>query len=236
MTARTDGLPPRGRVSEVSGLLRKDLAVFIPRDRFLIGLVYLLGHPTVLPSQEAFFWLGMALSGALAMYVPIIEWHQETDRMLSSLPVRRTSLVLTRYLSSILWFVFGGLAWATSGRILGPVLAKGLEPHMMWTTFEGITTFFLMAGVLITLFLPLYFRFGMGRGLLAFSGLSLGFYGLVSIPSGLFLPAGAIESRVAALTQGVGPGWALAILLVGMGVGMASSGWLSARWFGKRDL
>ena len=79
-----------------------------------------LAHPTVLPNQEAFFWLGIALAGLLSLYVPTMEWHQETDRMLSSLPVRRATMVFSRYLSSIVACGFAAIAWISTGRLLAP--------------------------------------------------------------------------------------------------------------------
>jgi len=227
---------PEPAIPGVSGLLRKDLAVFIPRDRFLVALIYLLAHPMVLPTDEAFFWLGIGLAGALALYVPIMEWHQETDRMLSSLPVRRTTVVLARYLSSVLACVFAGVAWISTGRLLAPLLDAGRTTPGMWTTFEGILTFFLMAVLLIALFLPLYFRFGIGRGATVFLGMSFGVYVLVSLPSGLVMPGADAQARSSSLTVSVGPGWVLFLILAGMGAALAVSGRLSARWFERRDL
>ena len=220
----------------VSSLLRKDLAVFIPRDRFLVALIYLLAHPMVLPTDEAFFWLGIGLAGALALYVPIMEWHQETDRMLSSLPVGRATVVFSRYLSSVLACVFAGVAWISTGRLLAPLLDAGRTTPGMWTTFEGILTFFLMAGLLIALFLPLYFRFGIGRGATVFLGMSFGVYALVSLLSGLVMPGADVQARISAMTASMGPGWALFLILAGMGAALVVSGRLSVGWFERRDL
>ena len=220
----------------IVGLLRKDLAVFIPRDRALLTLVYLLAHPMVLPNEEAFFWLGICLAGALALYVPTLQWHQETDRMMSSLPLRRTTVVFSRYLASGLACGVAGVAWVSTGRILAPVLDAGFTPPAMWTTFEGTLTFFLMSGLLLSLFLPLYFRFGLGKGALVFMGLSFGLYVLASVPSGIIIPGRALETVVGNLNGRVGTGWALVLVLGGLGAVVAGSGGLSARWFERRDL
>jgi hypothetical protein len=227
---------PKRAIPVVMGLLRKDLAVFIPRDRFLIALIYLLAHPMVLPTEEAFFWLGMGLAGALALYGPIMEWHQETDRMLSSLPVRRATLVFSRYLSSVLACGFAGVAWISTGRLLAPLLDADRTTPGMWTTFEGILTFFLMAGLLIALFLPLYFRFGIGRGATVFLAMSFALYVLASLPSGLVMPGADVQARISAMAVSMGPGWVLFLILAGMGAALAVSGRLSVRWFERRDL
>ena len=220
----------------VSGLLRKDVAVFIPRDRFIVALAYLLAHHSALLSEEAFLWLGISLAGALALYVPIVEWHQETDRMMSSLPVRRAAVVFSRYLSSGIAVMIAAVAWVSTGTLIAPLLRVGSTTPGMWTTFEGILTFFAMAGLLISLFLPLYFRFGLGRGAVAFLGLSSGLYALASIQLGVFAPGEAVQNRIASLTASVGPGWVLFLILGGMGVTMAVSGRTSMRWFERRDL
>jgi ABC-type transport system involved in multi-copper enzyme maturation permease subunit len=240
MTVQAESVGPGRDLQGISGLLRKDWAVFIPRDRFLVALIYLLAHPMVFPAEEAFFWLGIGLAGALVVYVPTMEWHQETDRMLNSLPVRRATVVFSRYLSSVLACIVAGVAWVSTGRILAPLLDALVEGSRatpgMWTTFEGVLTFFLMACLMVSLFLPLYFRFGLGRGAMAFVGLSFGLLVLASFPSGLILPAAALETLVVTLTTRVGPGWVLFLILGGMGAALALSGRLSVRWFERRDL
>ena len=236
MVARVETAPQRGLLLGVSGLLRKDRAVFIPRDRALVALVYLLAHHSALLSEEAFLWLGIGLAGALALYVPIVEWHQETDRMLSSLPVRRATVVFSRYLASGAALLAAGAAWVSTGTLLAPLLDPGRSTPGMWTTLEGVTTFLLLAGLLIALFLPLYFRFGLGRGTMAFLGAGFGLYVLASLPLGIFAPGAVVEVQISARVASVGPGWVLFLILVGMGTAMAASGWLSARWFERRDL
>jgi len=240
MTARAESALPRWDFHGISGLLRKDWAVFIPRDRVLVTLIYLLAHPMVLPHEEAFFWLGIGLTGALALYVPIMEWHQETDRMLSSLPVRRATVVISRYISSLIACGVAGVAWISAGHLLAPLLDTLLDGGRampgMWTTFEGILTFFAMAGLLIALFLPLYFWFGMGRGVIVYLGMSFVLFVLASLPAGVVMPRAAVQGWISAMTASVGPGWVLFLILVGIGAAMALSGRLSVRWFERRDL
>ena len=223
---------PRG----VSSLLRKDLAVFLPRDRVLIVLAYLLAHHTAFRSEEVFLWLGIVLAGALALYVPLVEWHQETDRMLSSLPVRRATVVFSRYLSSCLALVVAGGAWVSSGFLLARLLSPLGHTPGMWATFPGVITFFLLAGMLLALYLPLYFRFGLGRGAGVFAALGFALYVLASVPLGVFAPGDRLQSWISHLTASIGPGWVLFLILGGLGAAMALSERLSVRWFVRRDL
>jgi hypothetical protein len=236
MAIRADSIGGIPHPGGVGALLRKDLAVFRSRDRFLILLIYLLGHPTVLPNEEAFFWLGVGLVGALALYVPAVEWHQETDQMLSSLPVSRATVVFSRYISSIVSCALGAGAWVSTGSLLGPVLgADGAVPGM-WATLPGITAFVSVAILLLSLFLPLYFRYGLGKGAMIFVPSVMGLY-LLSIQSrGFAAPATAVRDGVEAFSASVGPGWVLFLILLLLAAMVAASGRLSVRWFEKRDL
>jgi hypothetical protein len=238
MTARAER--SRDAAPGIAGLLRKDLAVFILRDRLLVALVYLLAHPMVFPSEEAFFWLGICLAVALVLYIPIIEWHQETDRMLSSLPVRRATVVYSRYLSSILATLVAGMAWVSTGILLAPFFGSLLDPgHSMlqiWTTFEGIMGFFSVAVLLLCLFLPLHFRFGLGRAATLFVGLCLGLFAIVSLSVGLVSPGELVRSFLSSLAASVGPGLTLFLVLGGLGAVVAASSGASVKWFERRDL
>jgi len=115
-------------------------------------------------------------------------------------------------------------------------LAAGPSSQGMWTSFEGVITFFLVAGLLITLFLPLYFRFGLGWGATVFLASALALFALASLPSGVIVPGAALKARVSAMTASIGPGWVLFLILAGLGAALALSGRLSVRWFERRDL
>ena len=236
MANRTEPVAGISLPAGVGALLRKDLVVFRTRDRFLVLLIYLLGHPTVLPNQEAFFWLGIGLVGALSLYVPTVEWHQETDHMLSSLPVSRATVVFSRYLSSVFACAVGAGAWVSTGHLLGPVLAaEGTIPGM-WTTLPGIAAFVFVAILLLSLFLPLYFRFGLGKGAMIFVPSVMGLYLLTSHFRGFAPPATAVRDRVAAFSAAVSPGWGLFLIILLLATMVAASGKLSVRWFENRDL
>lgn len=238
MTERTDTVGWKMMAPGFANLMKKDLAVFIPRDRFLVGLVFVLAHPMVLPSREAFFWLGVALAAALAAYVPVVEWHQETDRMLSSLPVRRRTIVLARYGSSFLAIAVSAVAWLSAGWILDAFMSTQDELAFGagWGTVPGVLTYGVMAGVLVSLFLPLYFRFAMGKAVVFFTGLCLGSYALAAVRLGLFPPATRLEGVFLEWTQAMGPGWVLVGSLALLAAVVAASGTSAVRGFRSRDL
>ena len=228
-------------------LLRKEWAVFSLRNRVLILGVFFLASLQAVPADEAFFLLSLALAAALSLCVPTIEWYQETDPMLHSLPLRRESVVVARYLVALIAGGLAGIAWTTTGRLLLPILDAGRTNPAMWMTIEGGLTFLIAVGLFVSLFFPLYFRFGMGKGAMAFLGASLGLlalgYGTAHLaggpaPSGalgLIPPSALIGARVGALMGSLGPAGTLTVVLLGIALIFGASLRLSQRWFGGRE-
>jgi hypothetical protein len=156
--------------------------------------------------------------------------------MLNSLPVRRETVVFSRYLASALACGMAGMAWVSTGIIIAPFLDPSPAAPGMWTTFEGILALFSLAALLVALFLPLYFRLGLGRGAMAFIASSFALYVAASIPSGLVIPGAAVAAWIGTMTRSIGPGWVLFLILGGLAALLAVSGRLSLYWFEKRDL
>ena len=156
--------------------------------------------------------------------------------MLSSLPVSRATVVVSRYVSSVLACALGALAWVSTGHLLGPILAADAIGAGMWTTVSGITAFIGVSLLLLSLFLPLYFRFGLGRGAMIFFPSVAGLYLLSSQPRGFVPPAAAVRDQVSSLSASMGAGWALLLVLALLAVLVGASGRLSVRWFEGRDL
>lgn len=233
--------------ASLARLFRKEWMVFSYRGPFFVFGIYILAALQTVRLEEAFFLVNVALAGTLAVYVPVIEWFQESDPMLHSLPLSRNTVVVMRYLVAVVAGAVAGLAWSTTGHLLFPILSSGSASPPMWTTLDGILTFFLAVGLLFALFLPLYFRLGMGRGALMFllSSLALlaagyGALGLTGVPAGLGatpvpLPSDLIRMPIAALGDGLGPAGTLTAILLGTALLFGSSLKLSQRWFGKRE-
>jgi len=247
MTTRTDSPGVAAPRAPLVQLLRNEWTVFTLRDRFFILGVFFLASLQAVPVDEAFFVLGVVLAGALSFYVPVIEWYQETDPMLHSLPLRRGSVVVGRYIVALLAGGIAGIAWTTTGRLLLPILDAGRTTPAMWMTIEGGLTFLIAVGLLVSLFFPLYFRFGMGKGALAFLGASLGLlalgYGTADLAGGpaqpgtlgLIPPSALIGARVVSLMGSLGPAGTLTVVLVGVALIYGASLRLSQRWFEGRE-
>jgi hypothetical protein len=220
---------------------------FTLRDRAYVFGVFLLAALQTVYVDEAFFFLAVALAGALATYVPVVEWFQEADPMLHSLPVGRSTVVVARYIIAVVAGGIAGIAWAATGQILLPILASSRTAPGMWMSLGGVLTFVIAAGLLFSFFFPLYFRLGMARGAAAFLGVSFlllvlgyGTAGLVGGPAaaaahGLIPPSALIRTRVLAMLGAVGPAGTLAIILVGLALLFAASLKLSQIGFRERE-
>ena len=221
----------------IAHLLRKDLTVFTPLTRGLVGGVFVLATVQTFLQDEAFFWLAVGLAAALVAVVPIVEWHLDVDRLVSSLPVKRATIVWARYLSAAFACALAGGAWTITGRLLAPLLAAEGSIPGAWATLDGLLAYSLVVVVLCTLFLPAYFRFGLGRGTAVFAFVCLL---LVAVGSTLALGSGppgqAIRTMVRGWIEARGPLYVIGLVSAAGGSAWVLSAWLAARGLRTRDL
>ena len=164
----------------------------------------------------------LIFSGLFAFGSIGVEEAQGTEVTWSSLPIDRSQFVRARYVTTTLGVLIGvGMSWAISGGELGLVAQA--------------TAFF----VLITaasLFLPCYFRFGAGKGLMVFSILSLT---LIALLAGV----GALIASLAnhptvgspqAWFQNAGGFVAIVLVAVALLIAVVSSE-IAVRWYHSRD-
>jgi hypothetical protein len=236
--------PPPARA--LRHLLRKDLRLLAGRDSLLALGVYLAVALQFMRHDEAFFWVSVWFAGALVTVVPLVEWLFDTDAMMSSLPVRRSTIVAARYSAAVAGCAAGAIVWIGSGWLLSPILASGGTGVVMWRTLAGVLTYLVVTSLFTSLFLPLYFSFGLGRGGLIFVILALVLVAASSVAFDrgeaattgviLRLPAAAIRDRIGVLVTTLGTRPALVAVLTGLAAVLALSAWLSARGFRRRDL
>ena len=119
--------------------------------------------------------------GALSVYAAlsvtlIYEEQNRTETLYASLPLNRKTTVRGRYLLSGL-IALGGAAiiFGSAALILAllnaPAYDEALSPLL---SFDGIVGFLCAAILLLAVYLPLYYRFGLGKGNIAFLGVLFG--------------------------------------------------------------
>ena len=211
----------------MSNLIVKDL---IAARWFLLAILvlYVVQLATLTIAPPAAMVVTLIFTSLMAFGSLAIEEAQGTETTWCSLPVDRSQIVLARYSTTLLAILLGlGLSWAVSAGSLG---------------LAAQSSAFFMLTVAASLFLPCYFRLGIGRGLMVFAIVMLGILVLFAAVGALisFLTNGSAlpdERSVAAARA-----WLLplvpfaAIALVTIALAMASvSALLSVRWYSARD-
>jgi hypothetical protein len=219
----------------VSGLLLKDLRVLRPWW-WLIVPGHLLFAANGIVSPELFFAMNVALAWAWTAILIIVDWTQDADRFVASLPVGREEVVKARYAGALGAAVLGTILYAVYGRVILSFATGRLRERWAdapgWESAAGLLGFFLTVWLVSVVSLPFYFRWGLAKGTWLFvATLAPAAVVVVWLHRQLPLPDAA-----ASLGTSAGPG------LAGFGslILAAALGWvslrLSARSYAARDL
>jgi hypothetical protein len=190
----------------------------------------------------------VALAWAYTVGLLLLEWKQDTERFVGSLPLRREEIVKARYAGALGAAALGTVLYAAYGHLLlafgGERLLRRWPGTPGWASPEGLLGFFLAVFLLTVAFLPFYFRAGLSRGawLLAAS-LAPFLIGSVLLVrwwvsgGGEDITPGEFPARVlTSVFETVGVGPAIVLFLAAS----AALGWvslrLSVRFFERRDL
>lgn len=246
------GRAPASAPRLIRALLRKDWVVLQPRYRAGIPLVFLIAALQTVGSDEVYFWLGVALAGALALTVPVIEWRVDAGRLVASLPATRRNVVTARYLAAGIACAAACAVWAGTGAVLRPLLHAANAGAGGWATLlTGALTFAVVTGVLLAAILPLLFGLGLGRAAVVFLPVALGLVlvgrtlaGVAApIPTDtpdralqLGAPGAVIRWAMAALVDRVGGGAAVALSAIALVALWSLSARASAWAYRRRGL
>lgn len=100
---------------------------------------------------------GVAANYILFLTAAAYEDKNKSELMLNSLPVPRKNIVLAKYLSVFVYTAISIVAYFIVSNIFRIFnLPLNIQP----ITFPGIITIFLLAGCMISIYLPLFFKFG----------------------------------------------------------------------------
>lgn len=220
----------------MTALLLKDLRVLRPWWWLIVPAHMLFGVNGIVAPQ-VFFAMNVVLALALSMALFIIEWQQDSDRFVGSLPVSRSQVVRARYAWALGVALLGTALYAVYGSLL---LAVGTERLLArwpgtpgWGSVEGLATFFATVWLVSVAYLPFYFRAGLAKGTWWFVASAT--------------PLIAVVAAVQVLWRsgpGLSPGASVVLGETGSAVALlafaAAMGWLSLRLsvrsYERRDL
>lgn len=140
-------------------LIYKDIKLINKRSIFIIiyAIFIAVFFQKAISSSSAYIIAVSLISYTLTLYPTGYDDIYEGDKVLNSLPVKRFEIVISRYISSIL-FLFAGYAIILAASIIG----KNLIPQFI-KQYADITVFlfaFILVGSLYSITFPVYYQFG----------------------------------------------------------------------------
>jgi hypothetical protein len=171
----------------ILALVRKDFKII--RRYLWIAIPVFLSYGAMFVVTTRSFLLACGIFSAAAAISPMwIETVMKSDLLLCSLPVSRTQIVVGRYVSCLVFILVGA-----AGTLLYGLLLDRLFDQASFGANAHLPAFISLIGVTfvgLSLFLPFFFRLGLGKGIVAFA------LGVVSI-----VCAGIVTSVVIHLTE-----------------------------------
>lgn len=148
-------------------LVLKDLRVLRPWW-WLIVPAHLLFGANGIVAPQLFLATNVALACTYIVLLLIVDWTQEADRYVASLPVSRRDMVRARYVGALGAALGGTVLYALYGRVLMAFATERLLARWPgtpgWESVEGLLTFFMAVWLVSVAYLPFYFRSGLGKG------------------------------------------------------------------------
>lgn len=140
-------------------LIFKDIRVINKKSIFIIIYAIFISvfFQKVISSSSAYIIAVSLISYTLTLYPTGYDDIYEGDKVLNSLPVKRFEIVISRYISSML-FLFAGYAIIFAVSIIG----KNLIPQSV-KQYADITVLlfaFVIVGFLYSITFPVYYQFG----------------------------------------------------------------------------
>ena len=196
-------------------------------------------------SGAGFFWANVACAAFVLVAVSMLEWKNEAEPFVHSLPVTRAMVVRGRYVTAAAIGALSLLVAAAVGTARGLGLAAQGAPWPRWVAGDTALAFVVAFAVVAAVYLPCYFRWGFGKGNVAAALVLAGgiviaglagpaVTGIQAAAGGAAqrgLPPGQIPQGVALLVERVGLAaggfvvLALAALLLAVSAQVASRGY-----------
>jgi hypothetical protein len=201
-------------------------------------------------SGGAFFWANVTCAAFILVGMSMLDWKNEAEPFVHSLPVTRAMAVRGRYVTAAAIGLLSLLVAAAVGAARGLGLATRGAAWPRWVSGDMALAFVLAFAVVAAIYLPCYFRWGFGKGnvaaaLVLASGIVVS--GLIG-PAATGLPVlaaggaahsgvppGRIPQGIAGLVDRVGLASSVVIVLALAAGLLAVSAQLSIRAYARRE-
>jgi hypothetical protein len=111
-----------------------------------------------------FFWVNVTCASLLLVAVSMLDWKNETEPFVHSLPVTRAMVVRGRYLTAIAVGLLSLAVGAAIGAARGTSLVMQGEPWPRWMAGDVGLSFVVVFAFIASVYLPCYFKWGFGKG------------------------------------------------------------------------
>jgi hypothetical protein len=111
-----------------------------------------------------FFWINVTCASLLLVAVSMLDWKNEAEPFVHSLPVTRGLVVRSRYVTSLLVGLLSLAIGSAIGAARGLSLVTRGELWPRWVAGDVGLAFVLVFACIASVYLPCYFRWGFGKG------------------------------------------------------------------------
>ena len=156
-------------------LIQKDVRVIAAFGWLIMWLVapsYLVPAMLAARAGGAFLWVNVAFGAAAIVSVCLLDARSGADRFIHSLPLTRTDVVRGRYGTAVvLALVVMGIG-AGFGLAVWSASRDGAWPR--WLSPDVGLAYLVVMAIIISVYLPCYFRWGYGAGTVVAAALLAG--------------------------------------------------------------
>lgn len=132
---------------------KKYFLVFLGYSIFMLIVLSLSPQGTV---ESVYAVAGIAITYMFVQYSCAIEDKNNSEKILNSLPVSRSKIVFSKYISVILFSVFVTVIIG----LLGELFTKLSFVYIKKISIEEIISILTASWILASVYLPIYFKFG----------------------------------------------------------------------------
>lgn len=209
--------------------------IIIQKRSFILALFYIVFFMFVFQSlKQAMYPAAItAFTYILVMGAFALDDKNKTDIMMNCLPVKRSTVVTSKYLSAFLFALSGTVAYIIIRRIM---LLVGVSLDIVPVNFSGILAAFLSISLMNAIYFPLLFKIGYTKAKVINMVIFFGFF--FGVPAVINLVVSGADQRMENIVKIFedNPDHVVGLLIIALALIVLFVSWLlSVKLYGKRD-